>query len=297
MTQIIEYKVEEIQIEDHRAPADNTIREKIFVKTSDQTSWSNLRTLRPIPQWNEPHSREPGFFLDYIKPKQTTQLCWFLEAEYTPVKGAQENANPLAREAKITFESSLIEQPTFRDRDGNLITNTAGELVTGVMQQIPIIDYSCKKNLAADPDWIQTHIGGVNKEPVRIRGLNWNPGTLLLGGVSAGEFVTENRTEFTPYSLKILGDPRGWNAQVWNRGTVYLQKYEDRATKKTMYRQVRIKTGDPPEDVSEPVPLDLNGQVIDGYLTKSETPVDPTKLVTLTFRVQHEVSFAKLPLR
>lgn len=296
MATILEYRVTGVEIEDRREIAENLVRDKIFVKTSDRVTWDQLRRMREIPKWNDPHPREPGFWLDFIKPNQTSRLCWELEAEYTPVKAGQQDANPLSRPAVITFESSLIEQPTFFDNKKRLITNTAGELMTGVIEQIPIIDYSVRKNLASDPQWLQTHIGGVNKDTIKIRGLTWQPRTLLLGGVSGGEFTTENRQEFSPYGLKILGDPRTWSAKVWNRGTVYLKQEEDRTGKK-VYRQVRIQTGDPPEDVSEPVPLDLNGQPLQDYLQKSETPVDPSKLIILTFHVQKEVSFAELPLR
>lgn len=296
MATIVEYRVTSVEIEDRREVAANLIRDKIFVKTSDQVTWNQLRTMRPVPAWNDQHPREPGFYLDFVKPKQTSKLCWELEAEYTPIKAGQEDANPLSRAAVTTFESSLIEQPTFFDNQGRLITNTAGELLTGVIEQIPIVDYTVRKNLAADPRWLQTHIGGVNKESVKLRGLTWAPRTLLLGGVSGGEFTTENRQEFAQYSLKILGDPRTWSAKVWNRGTVYLKQETDRNGKK-VYRQVRIQTGDPPEDVTEPVPLTLDGQVAEGYLQKSETPVDPSKLIMLTFHVQKEVSFAELPLR
>ncbi len=299
MATILEYRVTAVEIEDRREIAANLIRDKIFVKTSDQVTWNQLRTMRPVPAWNDQHPREPGFYLDFVKPKQTSKLCWELEAEYTPIKAGQEDANPLSRKAAITFESSLVEQPTFFDNQGRLMTNTAGELLTGVIEQIPIVDYTIKKNLASDPKWIQTHIGGVNKDSVKIRGLTWAPRTLLLGGVSGGEFTTENRQEFAPYSLKILGDPRTWSPKVWNRGTVYL--VEDRAWKavtgQSIYKQVRIQTGDPPEDVTEPVPLTLDGQPVSGYLQKSETPVDPSKLIMLTFHVQKEVSFAELPLR
>lgn len=296
MATIVEYRVTSVEIEDRREVAANLIRDKIFVKTSDQVTWNQLRTMRPVPAWNDQHPREPGFYLDFVKPKQTSKLCWELEAEYTPIKAGQEDANPLSRAAVTTFESSLIEQPTFFDNQDRLMTNTAGELLTGIIQQIPIVDYTVRKNLASDPRWLQTHIGGVNKESVKLRGLTWAPRTLLLGGVSGGEFTTENRQEFAQYSLKILGDPRTWSAKVWNRGTVYLKQETDRNGKK-VYRQVRIQTGDPPEDVTEPVPLTIDGQVAEGYLQKSETPVDPSKLIMLTFHVQKEVSFAELPLR
>lgn len=295
---IIAYKTTTMDVEDQRDLRENKVRDKIFLKTSRRMTWSELRRMPPVPQWNQEHPREPGFYLDYIKPAHTHRLIWQLEAEYTAIKGGQIDANPLARRPVTTFDSSLIDEKTLFDADGNPIVNTAGEFITGVVQKIAIVDYTVKMNLGSDPKWLQTHLGRLNRDPITLRGLTWAPKTLLLSGVSAGEFVTENRVEYAEYTLKIMADPRTWTQTVWNRGTVEL--VEDKAYKavtgKVRYFQKPIKQGDPPEFVSEPVPLTRDGKVIKEWLNPGEQPADLSKLVTLNFDCQPLVPFAELRL-
>lgn len=300
---IVLFKWYETEIDDQREITENKIINKIKLKTSRRMPWSELRLLRPVPQWNDEHPNERGFYLDFVKPVHKSRLIWELDAEYTPFKGKQKDPNPLQREAKITFDVSLVEQPTLFDWKDRPICNTAGEFIEGITAQIPIVDYSITKNLPSDPAWLLTHLGGVNEEPISLRGLTWPKKTLLLAGVSAGEIVTEDKIKYSEYKLKILADIRTWEARVWNRGTVQLVKYEyteltgNGSKDRVRYIQVPIKTGDPPEYVDEPVPLDENGKAIEDYLQPSkDKPIKEGKLIPLPFDVQKIVPFKKLPL-
>jgi len=297
---IVAYRWYETEIDDQREITENKIRNKIMVKTSRRLPWSQLRLIRPIPQWNDEHPNEPGFWLDFVKPVHKSRLIWELEAEYTPFKGDQKDPNPLQREAEITFDVSLVEQPTLFDWKNRPMNNTAGEFIEGITAQIPIVDYSVTKNLPNDPVWLLTHLGGVNEEEVTLRGLRWPAKTLLLAGVSAGKIVTEDKVKYSEYKLKILADIRTWQARVWNRGTVQLAEIEytdSNGAKKKKLIQVPIKTGDPPEYIDEPVPLDEKGKAIQDYLQQDkERPIKVDKLIPLSFDVQKIVAFNKLPL-
>lgn len=297
---IVAYRWYETEIDDQREITENKIRNKIMIKTARRLPWSELRYIRPVPQWNDEHPNEPGFYLDFVKPVHKSRLIWELEAEYTPFKGKQKDPNPLQREAKITFDVSLVEQPTLFDWKDRPMCNTAGEFIEGISAQIPIVDYSITKNLPSDPAWLLTHLGGVNEETITLRGLKWPAKTLLLAGVSAGEIVTEDKIKYSEYKLKILADIRTWQARVWNRGTVELVEieYTDEAgAKKKKLIQVPIKTGDPPEYVDEPVPLDEKGKAIQDYLQQDkEKPIKVDKLIPLPFDVQKLVPFKNLPL-
>lgn len=296
---IVAYRWYETEIDDQREITENKIRNKIMVKTSRRLPWSQLRLIRPIPQWNDEHPNEPGFWLDFVKPVHKSRLIWELEAEYTPFKGKQKDPNPLQREAEITFDVSLVEQPTLFDWKNRPMCNTAGEFIEGIAAQIPLVDYSITKNLPNDPAWLLTHLGGVNEEEITLRGLRWPAKTLLLAGVSAGKIVTEDKIKYSEYKLKVLADIRTWQARVWNRGTVELMEveYTEGNVKKKKLIQVPIKTGDPPEYVDEPVPLDEKGKAIQDYLQQDkERPVKVDKLIPLSFDVQKIVSFNKLPL-
>ncbi len=297
---IVAYRWYETEIDDQREITENKIRNKIMVKTSTRMPWSQLRLIRPIPQWNDEHPNEPGFYLDFVKPVHKSRLIWELEAEYTPFKQKKPEPNPVDRPAQITFDVTLVEQPTFLDRKGRPMCNTAGELFEGITRKIPIIEYSIKKNVKSDPGWLWTHLGGINDEPIEIRGLRWGKKTLLLASVAAGPIVEEEKTKYVEYTLKVIGDPRGFETKLWNRGTVELVQIEQtdaKGQKKKVLVQKPIKSGDPPEFVDEPVPLDENGKAILDYLQRDEKePIKKSAVIMRTFEVQDEVDFKKLPL-
>ena len=298
MATIMKYAVQSTSIKDDRTISENEIVDKIKLKTSCRVTWTQLRRMRPVPQWNDSHPYEPGFYLDVVRPNHVSRLVWELDAEYTVVKGGQINANPLSREAIITGKSSLIEQPTFFDWENKPIVTTAGEFIPGVMQQIPTIEYTISKNLVTDPAWLMTHVGGINSDAVRIRGLTWPAKTLMLGAVSFGEFKTEEKARYSEYTLTLMGDPRKWTHELWNVGTVEL--YESKYGKgvgKTIWRQRPITAGSPPVPVESPVPLDDRGRAIVDYLSNSGEPVKASALRKLRFDTQRIVAFnGALPL-
>lgn len=291
----------ELDAKDNREADKSFIRGTLNVVTSRPYTYTELRKLREIPQQNSEHESEPNFFLENIDPKLHPGNRWSLQCEYTPFKMPEVEKNPLDRSPDTTYDSSLVESPTFFDAKRRPMTTTAGEFITGIMEQIPVVDYSCKVNLPSDPDWILTHMGGVNDSPVKIRGLTWPKKTLLVAGVSGGSFTIENKVKFTEVTLRVLADPRGFETKVWNRGTMRLRELPSTAAnkKKKRYVLVPITQGDPPEYVDEPVPLDLKGQPLEDYANPSEgdkQPLDKSKLIELTFDVQKSVSFRDLPI-
>lgn len=285
-----------------------TLRTTLKVITTERVAWEFIEKQSFFPKYESEHWEERGFFLNNWKPVTSQGRVWEIELEFLPIKFGQPDPNPLNRPAVITFETSLVEQPTNWDTNRKPIVTTAGEFITGVMQKIPIVDYSVSKNLAADPKWLQTHLGAVNSDEVRLRGLLWKPKTLLLASVSGGDFTTENRTTFAPFGLKIMADVRGWTQEVWNRGTVELKKVwkkvDDPSTKsgvayKHVWTQVPIEAGDPPERVTDPVPIDINGRAVPDYLQKNDKePLKPDSLISLNFETQRALPFlGVLPLK
>jgi len=307
MATITQFRWSEMEIDDPRDPREGKIRNKITLKTSDRMTWTQLRLMRPVPQWNDPHPKENGFYLDFIKPTHKTRHVWELEAEYTVFKGGQIDPDPIARPTVITFSASLVEEASLRDAKDFPTVNRAGEFITGLMRQIPIVEYLFTKNFTADPKWITSHLGAVNSDSVRIRGIDWKPKTLLLSSVSGGEFQEENRAKYTAISGTILADYRTWTQEVWNLGTVQLKQVErtfnDPSTPsgiviKKVWVQVPILSGDPAEPVTEPVPIDEKGIFISDSIEQSTTePMKKQKLITLKFDMQTSAAFSELPLK
>ena len=306
MVSIVAFRWHETDITDVRNRTENKIINKIDVKTSQRTNWTTLRLMRPVPQWSDEHPTEPGFYLDFVHPVHKKRQVWELEAEYTPFKGGQIDSDPIQRPAVVTYSTSLVEQATLRDNKGRPTVNRAGEFIQGLMLQVPIVEYKFSKNLPGDPAWLQTHLGAVNSETVTLRGLKWAPKTLLLSSAEGGEFITENRSTYTPTSGTILADYRTWTQEVWNTGTVQLKQVTievDRGNLpgkelRTVWRQVPILEGDPPEPITEPRPLDEDGRlIVDPYEPSKDEPLKKQKLITLRFDLQPELPFNVLPLR
>lgn len=294
-------------IQKSRDGESNSLRNTLKILTTDRVSWDWLEKQNFMPKFNAEHFAEPGFFLDSWKPNHVQRCYWEVELEYVPFTLGKIDANPLSRRAEITFEASLVEQPASKAVDGRMICTTAGELITGVMERIPIVEYTIQKNLPSDPAFLLTHIGAVNVDAIKLRGVTWKPKTLLLASLSGGAFTTENRVEFAPYTMKLMGDPRTWTQEVWNRGTVQLRKVwrtlndpnsKSGLTYKQIWVQEAIEAGDPPEPVSDPVPLDWDGRAVPEYLQKdSKQPIRPETVIKLHFETQKALQFqGVLPL-
>ena len=306
MATITEFKWHEMDVEDRRDSTANILRNKIILKTNERVTWTDLRTMSPVPKWGDEHPTERGFYLDHCKPTHKSKLVWELETEYTPFKAGQIDPDPIARPATLTYSSSLIEQPTLFDSKERPVVNRAGEFIQGIMKQVPLIEYGFSKNFSADPSWLQTHIGAVNSDTIKLRGLIWKPRTLLLSAAAGGEFVTENRSRYTSITGTILADYRTWTQEVWNLGTVQLKEVTLKVERKDLpgfelkkvWQQIPIMAGDPAEPVTEPVPLDEDGRYISDALQRSTSePMTKSRLITLKFDIQHEMPFSELPLR
>jgi hypothetical protein len=291
-----------------KADGINSVRDSLHIETSDRMSWTAIRSESFMPRFGGEHPHEPGFFLDSRRPQHLKKTYWEVQLEYLPFKPDPVSPNPLSRPVDIVWSTNLVEQPTDFDNQGRFICNTAGEGITGVMQRIPMVDYSITVNKPRDPDWILTHFGAVNSDVVRIRGITWQPKTLLVVSGSGGPIVNENNTTYTEIKLSLLGDYRGWHSEVWNRGTVRLDQQDRiqwvREGNKLVLRMrkvwvpVPITSGTPPAPVDEPRFLDYDGQeIIDAYSIGETSTVDKSKVISLTFNIQKERPFnGVLPL-
>lgn len=287
------YSVYETEIQHNSDITQNRIRDKVRIKTSTVATWDQILASGLVPTFWAPHGKTLGYGLNDWQPKHIKPLVWEADVEYLPIS----ELNPLKKPPKVSFDGSLIEQPTFKDNKNKLTTNTAGQLFTGIIEQVPMMNYSVRVNLANDQPWMQDYLGAMNSDTVRLRGLQWKPKTLLVGQITGGDFQNLNGVTFCEYMITILANPQGWPQTVLNRGTYELQDEIEYARidetgnpinpKKTGRKiQVKIST-------EEPVPLDLMGRRIINWL---DNDIPLNRLVTRTFDIQRELPFKKLPL-
>jgi len=297
MPRILHYKITQRSGQENRSGSDQ-VSETHILAVDEAVTLAWIRNHPSTPKIGMPAA--PGYWWDSFQVSQKAKLIFELSVSASPFTFDPIPDSPLARRAEISVDSELVEEPTLFDATGKPIMNRAGEWIQGVSRERPLLTYLIEKNLARDPAWLETHLGAVNRDSVTLRGRVCPPNTLMLRRLSLGKYVTENRDRFSPCSIALHYDPLTWIRRIWNRGTIQLVKVPRVINNQTrlVWVQARIKSGSPPQNIEEPVPLDKRGQVIDGVLTpENDTPVDVSKMVILDFHVQPVQNFrGVLPL-
>lgn len=285
MAQILDYKITQLSGQLSRSGTDS-IAQTHIISTDQLVTLPWIQSHRSTPKLHAPVLDFPGYYWDDLKPVQKTKLVWEITGSATPFEFEPEPDSPLAMPADIAVNSELIEEPTRFDAKGKPIVTRAGEWISGVNRSRPILTYVVAKNLATDPAWLETHLGAVNQDPVRLRGRICQPNTLMLRRLSLSPYTTKDRVRYTVCSFELHYDPQTWIRRLWNIGTIQLVEFQTAAGRKA-YRQERIKTGVPAQPIESPVALDKKGKVIPGVLTpEADTPVDVSKMEILYFDVQ-----------
>ena len=286
MATILDYKITQISGQLSRSGTD-AIAQTHVISTDQLVTLGWIQSHRLTPKLHAPVQDLPGYYWDDLKPVQKAKLVWEITGSATPFEFEPEPDSPLAMPADIAVNSELIDEPTLFDYKGRPIMTRAGEWIPGVMRSRPLLTYVITKNLGTDPAWSETHMGAVNLDPVRLRGIVRPPNTLMLRRLSLSPYVTKDRVRHTVCGFELHYDPRTWIRRLWNIGTIQLVEFTTEAGKKA-WRQERILTeGTVRQPVESAVPLDLKGRVIPGVLTPdADTPVDVSKLIPLDFHVQ-----------
>ena len=294
MARILHYKITQRGGSENRSGAEQ-IRESHVIAVDAPVTLAWIRNHPSTPK--NGMQAAPGYWWDDFNVDQKAPLVFELKVTASPYEFDVQPDSPLAKPADISVGTELVEEPTLFDSTGKPIMTRAGEWIPGVTRERPLLTYIVEKNLGVDPGWLETHLGAVNRDPVRLRGRTCLPNTLMLRRLSLGKYVTENRTRYTPASFELHYDPQTWIKRLWNNGTIQLVEYKTDNGRKA-YRQARIMTGTPPQPTETAVPLDRMGMVIPGVLTPdADTPVDVSKLVILSFNVQPIQTFTGvLPL-
>lgn len=286
MASILDYKITQLSGQLSRSGTDS-IAQTHIISTDQLVTLAWIQNHRLTPKLHAPVNGFPGYYWDDVKPSQKAKLVWEITCSATPFEFEPEPDSPLAMPAEIAVNSELIEEQTLFDWKGRPIMTRAGEWIPGAMRSRPLLTYVVTKNLGTDPAWTETHMGAVNLDPVRLRGVVRPPNTLMLRRLSLSPYTTRDRVRFTTCSFELHYDPRTWIKRLWNVGTIQMVEFNTDEGKKA-WKQERILTeGTPRQFVTSPVPLDMKGRVIPGVLTPdADTPVDVSKMVQLEFHVQ-----------
>lgn len=288
-------------------------------------NWKDLlQAARPDLKKGAPHPRDPQCFVERFDAIQRSNaLIWDITVDWSNRQELPEN--PLAKPAAIVLNTQFEQLPVVLDKDNRPIVNTAGQLIEGLEEPYPIINFRCSKNIASYPDWLFDYPLATNSDVVRIKGKVCAPRTLKIGALSIGDdqsvTVGNKIIDYMQLNLELLQNAQTWDKVVLNRGTseITLRSFTNSKGKLVIVRELKPckdpATGDP---VSEPVFLDPDGRrprVDDAgklvtladeikALKQGQTlqtfikePLDPSDIVILKKRIRPEFPFGALPLR
>ncbi len=246
------------------------------------------RVAPGIPTYGLAHPDDMYAFVSSVHAKHVDDdpLFFKVVVKYgTPdTGGGGGESPPLEQIATIEANSEHVKEETTEDVDGVSITNSCGELYSGVMVDVTYVSmvatqYEATYSLAD----ALFYSDRVNSEP--WEGLTANQGKL---SDIRGRWIQEFGIWQVSYTIKV--NWFGWNERLIDRG----------------FQHYRYTSGDPSKerdnnkdsdghDVMKPLNLDGNGNIqADGIALKYRPDNDdPTKL----FKKYRELNFALIGIR
>ncbi|QDV53695.1 hypothetical protein [Gimesia fumaroli] len=265
----------------------------VILDTVYRDAWYIL-TYPKCPKLGSPHQFDGAAYVVSVFPervKDTEQ--WKVTVKWsTQIDDPKHDANPLNRPAVIDIDSTIESVTTFFDAKGELLLNTAGDLIPG-QRSLPFLTVTIKKNLARYPDWMWYYNGTVNENGITIRKHKFPPRTLRVEHIGSPDLTFENGTYYYPFTYTMKSDPRTYDEVRINQGFHELvpdgYTVNKSGTAEKDFKKKRITIGTPPEYPSEKQYLDENGR----YLPNPK----PKDIVVLKRRIEIEKNFSKLILK
>lgn len=136
-----------------------------------------------------------------------------------------ESADPLDRTTKIRWRSSTYQKFVWKDRNGDPIATTAGEL----FEDVPGIDdvrwvISVEKNVSSVPTWVLNYENKLNDTTVTVDGVQFDDELLKLQNLDISNELVENKVKYRRLTFDLHYRSDGWKLQIANRG--YYERYD-----------------------------------------------------------------------
>ncbi len=280
---------------------------RVFYATVDNVDVDPfyILTYKKCPKLGEVHKHHDGALVVRVKATQIgSSKIYKVMVEWSTAATDEDNdPDPLKRAAKISIVSRLEEYETFRDGDGNILVNTAGDIIVvntfKTIQRITI-----QKNVAKVPDWFHTFPGSVNEFPVKIEDKTYAARTLLMGESERPHRTLEGKTWYYPITFQLDHNEETWDTFQPSTGYHELvpiltdnQIAVQTAlglTPKPVYTKKRI-TGPPGDYPNEPQYLDKYGAHINLEQGKKRGQLDTSNIFIQRFNRFKKNDLNKLP--
>lgn len=251
---------------------------------------------------NDPRAR---FVSVQAQRAGTSKKIWDITAvSSTEVDEEEQDENPLARPAEYAWRGSLEEIAALTDGKGRPHVNTAGDYFEGATKKRPLAVVQIEKNIPpGGAAWLLTHLGKANKDAIKLDGLRFQAGTLMLTGLSIPKPTRENDVRFRACEIELTHNPDTWVVEHLNRGLREIKGTQttDKSTGelKTVYKKVEILDDDG-KPITEPVFLDKQGRAIretdDDGRERLKHPIEPSEIITIQGEIERIAFKRKLPL-
>jgi hypothetical protein len=149
-------------------------------------------------------------------PDGKSKKVWIARLEYSTDRTATEN--PLADPAVIEWDTDSRMEPFFRDINGDVIANSAGEpFEDTVKDDVSFWTITITKNISYMPTWIDTYRDAVNSDAVLIDGKVIAAGTAKIKKIHVGKWQVRNNIPYRELNL-VIKIQDSWKKYVLDQG-------------------------------------------------------------------------------
>lgn len=240
--------------------------------------------ILPVP-YSDFHPTRPLLLCRKLRWKQDKKspLHGIVTADYSsePLNQSEkeQEENPLARRAKIRWNTAKYQKAIEKDNANQATVNSAGDY----FDPPPQVDRSrwtatIQKNLASVPSWIIDYTDAVNASSFTFAGLSVGARVAKIMSIEISDLQTDNDIDFYVFSYTLEFRPETWDLKILDQGLRY---------KVSTSRKQILDDSTPPRPITSPKLLDGSGGIL--------ASPSPSTAVYKTFYVYNEKDFGVLP--
>lgn len=212
--------------------------------------------------------------------QETGKKHWVVTIGYTNEEFAE---NPLDEPAKTSWDTETFQKVAETDVDGDAVVNAAGQYFDPpIMKDDFRLSATTRKNVAVVPAWILEYINKVNLASFTLDGMTFDAGQAKLAKIQVSEPQERNDIDYRVLTMFFQFKEEGWAEEPLNQGMM------EKPTSGNILQKIKDRNG---QEVTKPVPLDLNGRALWRTL-----PVTPTNCTYMSYVIYGPKNFSVLPV-
>jgi len=173
-----------------------------------------------VPREGDKYPSDSGAWCRTITVDQFAgSTVWKVTCDYS--SEFEITTNPLTDPAVITWSAEQFQRPTWLDRDGYAILNSAGRF----FDTLPTVDdsrfvASVQKNVGVVPAWVANYQDAVNEAQFTVDGITVAAELAKLNGLKIGNWQERSGVPYRSLSFDIHLRREGWDLSILDQGKV-----------------------------------------------------------------------------